>query len=63
MTIATRMLSTRRLESIRNSVTGREGVKEPSQQMRIRFGRRNVRHFSPRSLARSVRWIVPLPTP
>ena len=42
---------------------GFDGVNEPSQQMRIRRGRVNVRHFSPRSFALSVLRGVPLPTP
>jgi hypothetical protein len=54
---------TRPLESIRNSVSGFEGVIEPSQQIVIRFGRVKVRHFSPLSLARRALRFVPLPTP
>jgi hypothetical protein len=44
-------------------VIGFEGVNDPSQQIRIRFGRVKVRHFSPLSLARRSLRSVPLPTP
>ena len=57
------MLLTRPLESIRNSVSGFDGVREPSQQVRIFFGCLKVRHFSPLSLARRSLRSVPLPTP
>jgi hypothetical protein len=47
MTMQTPTLLTRPLESIRNSVTGLDGVIEPSQQMEMRFGCLKVRHVSP----------------
>src|SRR6187200_1119072 len=48
---------------MRNSVTGLDGVIEPSQQMVMRFGCLKVRHFSPLSFARRSLRFVPLPTP